>query len=101
AADDSRPVSDWADGVTLLVHAFADGAERTVVIPRSDGPGESARFRLRRTGDRLHVTTDSPAAWTLRLGGPDGPVHAHPAGTAEAELPYPGVQTDTPGSDGG
>ncbi|MFF4339106.1 alpha-xylosidase [Kitasatospora sp. NPDC001540] len=89
AADDSRPVSDWADGVTLLVHAFADGAERTVVVPRSDGPGESARFHLRRTGDRLTVTTDSAAPWSVRLGGPEGPLHARPAGTAEAELPFP------------
>ncbi|MFF4849786.1 hypothetical protein [Streptomyces sp. NPDC001194] len=38
AADDQRPVSAWADGVEPRVHAFADGAERTVVIPRSDGP---------------------------------------------------------------
>ncbi|AUG81814.1 alpha-glucosidase [Kitasatospora sp. MMS16-BH015] len=88
-ADDQHPVSAWADGVELRVHAFADGAERTVLIPRSDGPGESARFRLRRTGDRLHVSTDSPHAWQLRTGGPDGPVHLGPPGTFEAELPFP------------
>ncbi|RKT19932.1 alpha-D-xyloside xylohydrolase [Streptomyces sp. 1114.5] len=87
-ADDQRPVSAWAEGVELRVHAFADGAERTVLIPRSDGPGESARFHLRRTGDRIRVTTDSPHAWQVRIGGPDGALHVSPAGTREAELPY-------------
>ncbi|MGW7202685.1 alpha-xylosidase [Streptomyces sp. NPDC054837] len=88
-ADDQHPVSAWADGVELRVHAFADGAERTVVIPSTDGPGETARFHLRRRGDRLHVSTDSPHAWQLRIGGPNETVHARPAGTREAELPYP------------
>ncbi|MEU4584519.1 alpha-xylosidase [Kitasatospora aureofaciens] len=88
-ADDQRPVSAWAEGVELRVHAFADGAERTVVIPRSDGPGETARFHVRRTGDRLTVATDSPHPWQLRIGGPDGALHVSRAGTPEAELPYP------------
>jgi alpha-D-xyloside xylohydrolase len=89
AADDQHPVSAWADGVELRVHAFADGAEHTLVIPRADGPGETARFHVRRDGDRLRVTTDSPHPWQLRLGGPDGTLHASPAGTLEADLPYP------------
>ncbi|WP_369779933.1 hypothetical protein [Streptomyces sp. R33] len=89
AADDQRPVSAWADGVELWVHAFADGAERTVVIPRSDGPGEAARFHLRRRGDRLHVTTDTPHPWQLRFCGPSGTVHVQPAGTLETCLAYP------------
>ncbi|MGW5423593.1 alpha-xylosidase [Streptomyces sp. NPDC003943] len=88
-ADDQRPVSAWAEGVELRVHAFGDGAECTVVIPRSAGPGESARFHLRRTGDRIRVTTDSPHSWRLRIGGPSGAVHVSPAGTREADLPYP------------
>ncbi|MFI6151909.1 alpha-xylosidase [Kitasatospora sp. NPDC051170] len=88
-ADDQRPVSAWAEGVELRVHAFADGAERTVVIPGTEGTGETARFHLRRTGDRLTVTTDSPHPWQLRTGGPDGALHVHPAGTHEAELPHP------------
>ncbi|MFJ9282696.1 alpha-xylosidase [Kitasatospora aureofaciens] len=88
-ADDQRPVSAWAEGVELRVHAFADGAERTVVIPRSDGPGETARFHVRRTGDRLTVATSSPHPWQLRIGGPDGALHVSRAGTPEAELPYP------------
>ncbi|MES4907687.1 MULTISPECIES: alpha-xylosidase [unclassified Streptomyces] len=89
AADDQRPVSAWADGVELRVHAFADGAERTVVIPSTDGPGETARFHLRRQGGHLHVTTDSPHPWQLRIGGPNRAVHTRPAGTSEAHLPYP------------
>ncbi|MDQ0596490.1 alpha-D-xyloside xylohydrolase [Streptomyces canus] len=88
-ADDQHPVSAWADGVELRVHAFADGAEQTVVIPSTDGPGETARFHLRRRGDRLHVSTDSPHAWQLRIGGPSATAHSWPAGTREAELPYP------------
>ncbi|MEU9292381.1 alpha-xylosidase [Streptomyces sp. NPDC048266] len=87
-ADDQRPVSVWQDGVELRVHAFADGAERTLAIPDTEGPGEAARFRLRRRGDRLHVATDSRHPWRLRVGGPDGTLHARPAGTAEADLPY-------------
>ncbi|MFE9404181.1 alpha-xylosidase [Streptomyces sp. NPDC006530] len=88
-ADDQRPVSVWADGVELRVHAFSDGAERTVVVPRTDGPGETARFRVRRTGDRLRVTTDSPHPWQLRIGGPDGTLHVNPAETGVADVPYP------------
>ncbi|MFE9017175.1 alpha-xylosidase [Streptomyces sp. NPDC007808] len=88
AADDSHPVSAWADGVELRVHAFADGAERTVVIPSPDGPGETARFGIRREGDRLHVTTDSPHPWRLRIGGPDGTVHTNAEGRATTELRY-------------
>ncbi|WP_033318469.1 hypothetical protein [Streptomyces yerevanensis] len=88
AADDQHPVSAWADGVELRIHAFADGSEHTVVIPSTDGPGETARFHLRRRGDRLHVTTDSPHPWQLRIGGPDATVHTRPAGTSETGLPY-------------
>ncbi|WP_055715917.1 alpha-xylosidase [Streptomyces torulosus] len=87
AADDQRPVSAWADGVELRVHAFADGAERTVVIPRPDGPGDTARFHVRRDGDRYHVTTDSPHPWHLRTGGPDGALHSVTGGPATIEVP--------------
>ncbi|GAA3438071.1 hypothetical protein [Kutzneria kofuensis] len=60
-----------------------------MVIPSAAGPGETARFHLRREGDLLRVTTDSPHPWRLRLGGPDGPSHASPAGTRTAEFPFP------------
>ncbi|MFE4799413.1 alpha-xylosidase [Streptomyces sp. NPDC056708] len=89
AADDQHPVSAWADDIELRVHAFADGAERTVVIPSTDGTGETARFHLRRRGDRLHVTTDSAHPWQLRIGNPNATAHTRPAGTSEADLPYP------------
>jgi alpha-D-xyloside xylohydrolase len=89
AADDQHPVSAWADDVELRVHAFADGAEQTLVIPSTDGPGETARFHLHRRGDRLHVTTDSSHPWRLRIGGPNATVHTRPADTSEADLPYP------------
>ncbi|MFD8125983.1 alpha-xylosidase [Streptomyces sp. S1A1-7] len=89
AADDQHPVSAWADDVELRVHAFADGAERIVVIPSADSPGETARFHLHRRGDHLHVTTDSPHPWQLRIGGPNATVYTWPAGTSEADLPYP------------
>jgi alpha-D-xyloside xylohydrolase len=59
------------------------------VIPRADGPGETARFHLRRDGDHFRVTTNSPDLWQLRLGGPDGTLHTSPAGTLEADLPCP------------
>ncbi|MFE9426006.1 alpha-xylosidase, partial [Kitasatospora sp. NPDC006697] len=88
-ADDQHPVSAWADNIELRVHAFTDGAERTLQIPRTDGPGHTAAFHLHREGDRLRVTTDSPHPWQLRIGGPNGTLHTHPAGTPEAELPYP------------
>ncbi|ELP66518.1 alpha-xylosidase [Streptomyces turgidiscabies] len=87
AADDQRPVSAWAEGVELRVHAFADGAERTVVVPSPDGPGETARFRLRREGARLHVETDSPHPWRLRIGGPDARPHTNTAGPGVSSFP--------------
>jgi DNA-binding LacI/PurR family transcriptional regulator len=49
---------------------------------------EAARFHLRREGDRLRVSTDSPHPWQLRTGGPQGMLHMSPAGTAEAEFRY-------------
>jgi alpha-D-xyloside xylohydrolase len=89
AADDQHPVSAWADDVELRVHAFADGAEQTLVIPSTDGPGDTARFHVRRRGGRLQVTTDSPHPWQLRIGGPNATAYTWPAGTSEADLPYP------------
>jgi alpha-D-xyloside xylohydrolase len=88
AADDQQPVSDWADCVELRVHAFADRAQRTVVIPHTDGPGALARFDIRREGDRLLVTTDSPYPWRLRIGGPDRTAHTNAAGGGTIELRY-------------
>ncbi|MEH0421509.1 hypothetical protein [Streptomyces sp. B21-083] len=69
------------------MHAFADGVERTVVVPSPDGPGETARFRLRREGARLHVATDGPHPWRLRIGGPDARPHTNTAGAGVIALP--------------
>jgi alpha-D-xyloside xylohydrolase len=88
AADDQRPDSAWADGVELRVHAFADGARRTLVVPRTDGPGEVARFDVHREGDRLRVTTDSPYPWRLRMGGPGGIEYTNTAGQATTDFRY-------------
>jgi alpha-D-xyloside xylohydrolase len=88
AADDQHPVSAWAEGVELRVHSFVDGAERTVVIPSTDGPGETARFHVRREGGRLHVRTDSPHPWQLRIGGPDGTLRTSTAGLAVSDFPF-------------
>ncbi|MBD0734912.1 alpha-xylosidase [Streptomyces sp. CBMA29] len=86
AADDQRPVSAWTEDVELRLHAFADGARRLLVIPRSDGPAEAARFDVRRDGDRIRVTTDSPHGWRLRIGGPHGAVHFAEPGTEVTEF---------------
>lgn len=88
AADDQCPVSVRADGVGLRVHAFGDGARRRGVIPRMDGFGETARFDIRREGDRLRITTDSPHPWRLRIGGPGGIVHTNTAGRATTDFRY-------------
>ncbi|MFE5812899.1 alpha-xylosidase [Streptomyces sp. NPDC056479] len=88
AADDRHPVSAWADDVELRIHAFADGARRTVVIPRTDALGETARFDVHREGGRLSITTDSQHPWRLRIGGPGGTVYTNTAGRARAEVRY-------------
>ncbi|MEV8099877.1 hypothetical protein [Kitasatospora sp. NPDC085879] len=89
AADDRRPVSAWADGVELRVHAFADGAERTVTVtvPRIEGLGDAARFHLCRTGAaHRHHRQPAPVARAHRK--PRRPP-AQPAGTPGGPLPYP------------
>ncbi|AZQ39816.1 alpha-xylosidase [Streptomyces cyaneochromogenes] len=88
AADAQHPVSAWADDIELRIHAFADGARRTVVIPRTDTLGETAHFDVHREGDRLSVTTDSPHPWRLRVGGPGGTVYTNTAGRGRAEVRY-------------
>ncbi|WP_191877661.1 hypothetical protein [Streptomyces filipinensis] len=60
------------------------------MIPSANGPGETARFEVRREGDRLGVTTDSPHPWRLRTGGPDGTLHINAAGPATTEFRYEG-----------
>lgn len=59
------------------------------VFVNHPGKVKAARFHLRRRGGHLHVTTDSPHPWRLRIGGPNATGHTRPAGTSEADLPYP------------
>jgi alpha-D-xyloside xylohydrolase len=60
------------------------------VIPRTDGPGETARFRVRREGGRLHVRTDSPHPWQPRIGGHDGNLPTSTAGLAVSDFAFEG-----------
>ncbi|HEY3480796.1 MAG TPA: TIM-barrel domain-containing protein, partial [Streptomyces sp.] len=90
-ADDQRPVSAWADGVTLRIHSFAEGVERVVTVPAPDGTGTAATFHVSGTPDGLHVTTDSPYSWNILLGGPQGTLHELAAGTRETTLHMPRV----------
>jgi alpha-D-xyloside xylohydrolase len=59
---------DWADGVTLRVHAPADGTETVTAVPSPDG-STAAVFRTRRDGATVTVETDSDRAWQLLLVG--------------------------------
>jgi alpha-D-xyloside xylohydrolase len=42
---------------------------------------------VRRDGDRIRGTTDSPHAWHLRVGGPDGILHTVEPGPGVTEIP--------------
>ncbi|WP_405754166.1 alpha-xylosidase [Streptomyces sp. NBC_01411] len=86
-----RPAYDWADGVTLGVHAPADGSTAVTAIPLPDGSGEAAVFTTRRSGDEIVVETASELPWNVLLVGastarggtshPLGALHSCPAGT--------------------
>ncbi|MFF7163832.1 hypothetical protein ACFZBP_21185 [Streptomyces sp. NPDC008086] len=78
-ADDQHLVS------ALRVHAFTGGARPTVVMPRTDRPGGTARLAVHR-GSLLRVTTASQHPWRLRIGGPDGTVHTHTARRATTDV---------------
>jgi alpha-D-xyloside xylohydrolase len=80
---------DWAHGVTLHVHAPADGAEVVTRVPATDG-STAAVFRTRRAGGTVTVEAEhAPGPWKVRLAGPGGygePVAAD--GAASVSLPY-------------
>ena len=96
-ARDAHPVYDWADGVTLRVHALADGAETVTEVPAPDG-SVAATFRTRRSGATVTVRSDdAPGDWRVLLVGTDadgdraeraglGTLAAAPAGTREITL---------------
>ncbi|MFE5342459.1 alpha-xylosidase [Isoptericola sp. NPDC056578] len=64
-----RPDYAWADGVELRCFGLTDGHDAVTVVPTGGPDGEAARFRVRRTGDEVVVTSDdAPGAWTVRVG---------------------------------
>ena len=90
-AQEERPEYAWAQGVTLRVHALADGAEVVTRVPVS-ADGGAAVFRTRRAGDRITVTAEgAPGPWSVVPAGPEGygePVTA-PEGSTELVVPLP------------
>ncbi|MGF0117633.1 alpha-xylosidase [Promicromonospora sp. Marseille-Q5078] len=64
-----RPDYAWAEGVELRLVELPDGYDAETVVPTGGPDGAAARFRVRRTGDEVVVTTDdAPAAWSVRAG---------------------------------
>ncbi|MCA5893809.1 alpha-xylosidase [Isoptericola sp. NEAU-Y5] len=68
-ARSDRPDYAWADGVELRLFELPDGYDAVTAVP-TGGPGQApARFRVRRDGDRVTVSTDdAPGAWSVRTG---------------------------------
>lgn len=64
-AVDDRPDYDWADGVTLLADALAEGDRCQVHVPRP--AGQPAQFVVERTGGLLTATGPQNLVWSLRL----------------------------------
>ncbi|WP_042406751.1 alpha-xylosidase [Streptacidiphilus carbonis] len=67
-----HPEYDWADGVTLHVHAPADGCETLTTVPAPDGM-TGPTFRVHREGDTVTVDAVRPPAeakpWQVLLVG--------------------------------
>ncbi|AVH60749.1 MULTISPECIES: alpha-xylosidase [Streptomyces] len=86
ASDDSA-VYDWADGVTLRVHAPADGVSTLTTIPATDGSADAV-FRTRRDGDVVSVVAEGvPGAWRVLLVGAEARLDAgSPSSAAATEL---------------
>ena len=91
-AEDDRPEYDWADRLTLRVHALADGDEKVTVVPAPDG-SVAAVFRTRRAGDTITVEAQEPptAPWQVLLVGATDTGHVTGA-TAEAVHDPAGVR---------
>ncbi|MFE9886165.1 alpha-xylosidase [Streptomyces scopuliridis] len=91
-------VYDWADGVTLRIHAPADGARVTTEIPAPDG-STTAVFHTRRDGDVLTVEAeDATGPWHVLLPGPRSPAPPGPTEHGEQGLlltPAPGATSLT------
>ncbi|MFF7676863.1 alpha-xylosidase [Actinacidiphila glaucinigra] len=73
-AFEEAPEYDWADKVTLRVHAPADGSATVTAVPAPDG-STAAVFRVGRTGDTVTVEAlgERPPAgpWSVLLVGAD------------------------------
>lgn len=68
-ANTAGAVHDWVEGVTLRVHAPADGVRVTTPVPAPDG-STAAVFRTRRDGDVLTVEAEgATGTWHVLLAG--------------------------------
>ncbi|GAA1709412.1 alpha-xylosidase [Isoptericola hypogeus] len=64
-----RPDYAWADGVELRLFGLPDGYDAVTEVPTGEADGSVARFRVRRTGDEVEVSSrDAPGAWSVRAG---------------------------------
>ncbi|MFC8598460.1 alpha-xylosidase [Isoptericola sp. NPDC057191] len=65
-----RPDYAWADDVELRLVQLPDGYDDVTAVPTGGPDGAAARFRVRRTGDEIVVTTDdAPGGWSTRVDG--------------------------------
>ncbi|MGW8566855.1 alpha-xylosidase [Isoptericola sp. NPDC055881] len=65
-----RPDYAWADDVELRLVQLPDGYDEVTAVPTGGPDGAAARFRVRRTGDEIVVTTDdAPGGWSARVDG--------------------------------
>ncbi|MEY9844113.1 alpha-D-xyloside xylohydrolase [Streptacidiphilus sp. BW17] len=99
-AEQEQPEYDWADGVTLHVHAPADGDVTVTTVPAPDG-STAATFRTRCEGDTLTVETeDATSPWRVLLVGASDTQGA--TGADAAQLTPLGVllHCDTPKASG-
>jgi alpha-D-xyloside xylohydrolase len=87
-AEQGRPDYAYADGVTLALYRFADGAAVTVSVPGLDGE-EAARFAVSRDDGAVTVVREAgdPLAWRVLVVG--GPSTSVPAGTDRCRLRIP------------
>ncbi len=96
-----RPDYDYADGVTLHVHALPDGARVVTEVPSADGE-DVAVFTTTREGDVVRVTAQGSGGWRVLLVGArsgsveGGTVSAHDHGllieTGEDTITVRGLQ---------
>ncbi|NJQ03062.1 alpha-xylosidase [Streptomyces zingiberis] len=70
---DDAPAYPWADGVTLRVHAPADGETVLTRVPGPEDGAPEAAFRTTREGGTVTIRAENaPGAWHAVLAGPEG-----------------------------